>query len=129
MSIAKLARAKQEERPALVFDLEPWIAEPGILRFREPKAADLFVKPDAERELQIEFAEFPPDLIRQVYVLGRCYIPDGSEGQSYSAMRSFGQLARDNKGLFLTLIGAFADAFPINNVPALKAQSKNDSTA
>lgn len=129
MSIAKLGKAKQEERPVLVIDLEPWIAEPGELRFREPRAADLFVRDDVSRELRIDYAEFPIDLIRQVYVLGKCYIPDGTEGQTYSPIRAFADLARDNRHLFLHIVGEFAQAFPVLDIAAIKDQAKNAPSA
>ena len=67
---------KDTDKGLLTVDLSDVAGDGAELRFREPKAADLF--PDAKelQSLRVAFAEFPEAMLYQIYLLGRCYVPD-----------------------------------------------------
>ena len=81
---------KLEGRPNHSVDIERFIGAPGSFTFREPKASDLFPRPEVQ-----------------------CYVTQPGDGEINPARR-FAQLARDRSDIYLYVVGQFAAAFPIN---------------
>ena len=96
---------KTESRPNYVVDIERFIGAPGSFVFREPKAYDLFPRPEVQKALKIAFPEFPD--------MARCYVIQPGDGE-INPGRRFAQLARDRSDIYLYVVGEFAKAFPID---------------
>jgi hypothetical protein len=120
------AIALDADKGFLVVDLSSMAGEGATLKFREPKAADLF--PDAKelQNLRIAFAEFPEAMLYQVYLLGRCYVSDPSDMGEDSPVRAFGKLARTSKLTFFHIVGRFVDWYPTGDISERVTDSKND---
>lgn len=104
---------KLEGRPNHVVDIERFIGTPGSIVFREPKASDLFPRPEVEKMLKIAFPEFPAQMLQILMIMARCYVTQAGDGEINPARR-FAQLARDRSDIYLFVVGQFAAAFPIN---------------
>ncbi len=104
---------KLEGRPNHVVDIERFIGVPGTITFREPKAADLFLRPEVEKMLKIAFPEFPAQMLQILMIMARCYVVQPGDGEINPARR-FAQLARDRSDIYLYVVGEFAKAFPID---------------
>lgn len=104
---------KLEGRPNYVVDIERFIGAPGSFTFREPKASDLFPRPEVEKMLKIAFPEFPAQMLQILMIMARCYVTQPGDGEINPARR-FAQLARDRSDIYLFVVGQFAAAFPIN---------------
>ena len=104
---------KLEGRPNYVVDIERYIGTPGSFTFREPKASDLFPRPEVEKMLKIAFPEFPAQMLQILMIMARCYVTQPGDGEINPARR-FAQLARDRSDIYLFVVGQFAAAFPIN---------------
>jgi hypothetical protein len=104
---------KLEGRPNHVVDIERFIGTPGSFVFREPKASDLFPRPEVEKMLKIAFPEFPAQMLQILMIMARCYVTQAGDGEINPARR-FAQLARDRSDIYLFVVGQFAAAFPIN---------------
>ena len=100
MGLSKLDKLKKEEKVALEIDLFEVTGEHDIIRFREPRAADLFPNPELKQESKVAFPEFPPLMLDQVCLLGRTYIKDETDTE-VNPIRSFGMLARNHRDVFL----------------------------
>lgn len=118
---------KDEDKGLLTVDLSDIAGDGAELRFREPKAADLF--PDAKEltSLRTAFAEFPEAMLYQIYLLGRCYVPDPADGSEDSPLRAFGNLARTSKQTFFRILGEFISWYPTDDLQGRVKQAKNDS--
>ena len=117
---------KDEDKGLLVVDLSDIAGDGAELRFREPKAADLF--PDAKEltSLRTAFAEFPEAMLYQIYLLGRCYVPDPADAGEDSPLRAFGNLARTSKQTFFRILGEFISWYPTDDLQGRVKQAKND---
>jgi hypothetical protein len=104
---------KLEGRPNHSVDIERFIGAPGNFTFREPKASDLFPRPEVEKMLKIAFPEFPAQMLQILMIMARCYVTQPGDGEINPARR-FAQLARDRSDIYLFVVGQFAAAFPIN---------------
>ena len=104
---------KLEGRPNYSVDIERFIGAPGAFVFREPKASDLFPRPEVEKMLKIAFPEFPAQMLQILMIMARCYVTQAGDGEINPARR-FAQLARDRSDIYLFVVGQFAAAFPIN---------------
>ena len=104
---------KLEGRPNHVVDIERFIGTPGSIVFREPKASDLFPRPEVEKMLKIAYPEFPAQMLQILMIMARCYVTQAGDGEINPARR-FAQLARDRSDIYLFVVGQFAAAFPIN---------------
>ena len=118
---------KDEDKGLLTVGLSDIAGDGAELRFREPKAADLF--PDAKEltSLRTAFAEFPEAMLYQIYLLGRCYVPDPADGSEDSPLRAFGNLARTSKQTFFRILGEFISWYPTDDLQGRVKQAKNDS--
>lgn len=118
---------KDTDRGLLTIDLSDVAGDGAELRFREPKAADLF--PDAKElgSLRVAFAEFPEAMLYQIYLLGRCYVADPTDSSDESPLRAFGNLARTSKQTFFRILGEFISWYPTDDLQGRVKDAKNDS--
>jgi len=118
---------KDTDKGLLTVDLSDVAGDGAELRFREPKAADLF--PDAKElgSLRVAFAEFPEAMLYQIYLLGRCYVADPTDSSEESPLRAFGNLARTSKQTFFRILGEFIYWNPTDDLQGRVKDAKNDS--
>ena len=109
---------KTESRPNYVVDIERYIGTPGSFTFREPKASDLFPRPEVEKMLKIAFPEFPAQMLQILMIMARCYVTQPGDGE-INPGRRFAQLARDRSDIYLYVVAEFAKAFPIDFAAAV----------
>mgnify|MGYP006207466995 FL=1 len=109
---------KLEGRPNHSVDIERYIGTPGSFTFREPKASDLFPRPEVEKMLKIAFPEFPAQMLQILMIMARCYVTQPGGGE-INPGRRFAQLARDRSDIYLYVVAEFAKAFPIDFAAAV----------
>jgi hypothetical protein len=116
---------KDTDKGLLIVDLSDVAGDGAELRFREPKAADLF--PDAKElsSLRVAFAEFPEAMLYQIYLLGRCYVADPTDSSEESPLRAFGNLARTSKQTFFRILGEFISWYPTDDLQGRVKDAKN----
>jgi hypothetical protein len=116
---------KDTDKGLLTVDLSDVAGDGAELRFREPKAADLF--PDAKElgSLRVAFAEFPEAMLYQIYLLGRCYVADPTDNSDESPLRAFGNLARTSKQTFFRILGEFISWYPTDDLQGRVKEAKN----
>lgn len=116
---------KDMDKGLLTVDLSDVAGDGAELRFREPKAADLF--PDAKElgSLRVAFAEFPEAMLYQIYLLGRCYVADPTDSSEESPLRAFGNLARTSKQTFFRILGEFISWYPTDDLQGRVKEAKN----
>jgi hypothetical protein len=116
---------KDTDKGLLTVDLSDVAGDGAELRFREPKAADLF--PDAKElgSLRVAFAEFPEAMLYQIYLLGRCYVADPTDSSEESPLRAFGNLARTSKQTFFRILGEFISWYPTDDLQGRVKDAKN----
>jgi hypothetical protein len=122
MGLSDLKKApKKEQRPLLVIDLEPYIGEQAVLRFREPRAADYFPSADTNHKQSLQYPEFSAGMLKIVQLMAKCYESGPEDGDTFDAFKSFGDLAREQKELFMIVAGTFNTYYPLelegNSVP------------
>lgn len=117
---------KDEEKGLLTVDLSDIAGDGAELKFREPKAADLFPDSKELQSLRVAFAEFPEAMLYQIYLLGRCYVPDPTDAGEDSPLRAFGNLARTSKTTFFRILGDFIAWYPTDDLQGRVKQAKND---
>jgi hypothetical protein len=127
MGLSKLDKLKKEEKVALEVDLFEVTGEHDIIRFREPRAADLFPNPELKQETKISFPEFPPLMLDQVCLLGRTYIKDETDTE-VNPIRSFGMLARNHRDVFLFIFAKHWEYFQRGTVDEEVIEVKNACT-
>ena len=109
---------KLEGRQNHVVDIERFIGAPGSIVFREPKASDLFPRPEVEKMLKIAYPEFPAQMLQILMIMARCYVIQPGDGE-INPGRRFAQLARDRSDIYLYVVAEFAKAFPIDFAAAV----------
>ena len=109
---------KLDGRPNHVVDIERFIGTPGSIVFREPKASDLFPRPEVEKMLKIAYPEFPAQMLQILMIMARCYVIQPGDGE-INPGRRFAQLARDRSDIYLYVVAEFAKAFPIDFAAAV----------
>ena len=127
MGLSKLDKLKKEEKVALEINLFEVTGEHDIIRFREPRAADLFPNPELKQESKVAFPEFPPLMLDQVCLLGRTYIKDETDTE-VNPTRSFGMLARNHRDVFLYIFTKHWEYFQRDSVDEEVIEVKNAST-
>ncbi len=117
-----------EKKPDLIVDMADWGGE-GNIKFREPRAADLFPEGGEMKEAKMHFPEFKDEMMQLIIFMGRTYIPDETEsGQPLMPWKSFGVIARENKVLFYGIANAWAGAFQTGKIEETHKQVGNDSS-
>lgn len=124
----KTLKALPRDADAGVFpiDLSDVAGDGAVFRFRSPKAADLFPDNNIIKELKIGYTEYPDLLIYQIYIMGRCYLPD-QDDDGENPYRSFADLGRANAGVFYRLLTEFMAASPLDILDGKIAEAKNVS--
>lgn len=125
--ISGLKKVKKHQlRPTVKIDLSAYAEEECFVEFMEPTAAALF--PDATHleQLKIKFPEFPQSMLYQVNLLGRCYVVQDNDPESFNATQDFAQLARDNKDCFYYVLSEFLNAYPTADLNDKVSEAKND---
>jgi hypothetical protein len=84
----------------LEVDLSEWAGEGAIVRFRQPKAADIFPDGTALKALQIAYPEMNHGMLVNLSIIARCYA-------------------------FFHLYEAFVDKFLVTNIVAEVDEAKN----
>lgn len=113
MALSKLTAMPAQELTTCAVDVSEYAGEPMTLTFREPSTADLFAVPVRLERLQASFPDFPAGLVKQVLILGGCYVPDSLDEPGTDPDAVFAGFARDNRDMFLVVLGQFVSAFPI----------------
>jgi hypothetical protein len=109
---------KLEGRPNYSVDIERFIGAAGSFTFREPKASDLFPRPEVQKQLKIAYAEFPDQMLQILMIMARCYVIQPGDGE-INPGRRFATLARDRSDIYLYVVAEFAKAFPIDFAAAV----------
>jgi hypothetical protein len=109
LSDLKRARASQA-KPNLVVDLSAFMpdGEEASITFREPTGADLFRAFQAPTVAEkVKYPDYDDELIKLLRLMAICYVAtEGDEGK-YNVFETLGDLARDNKLLYLYIHGTF----------------------
>lgn len=117
------------ETPAPVqIDISALSGEAGAyLEFRAPKLPDYMPDPAAFREVSFAFPGFPESLVRQVLILGACYIRQDGDPSDLAPVADLARLADTNAPAFLAIMNGFAEAFSADFVGAVD-EAKNAPT-
>lgn len=116
MGLKKLDGLTRERRPVLSVSLERFTGDPkDILRFSEPRAADLFPSWETKKGLKIQYPECPYDMIDQIILLGKTYILD-DEDDEVNPIQTFAALARNHRDVFIHILTSHLEAFQLSNV-------------
>ena len=114
MGLADLKKAPQKEhKPLLVIDLKPYIGVEAYLRFREPRAADYFPSAEVSRKQALQYPEFSEGMLKVVQLMAKCYESGPEDGDTFNAFTAFGDLAREQKELFMVVAGEFNQYYPL----------------
>jgi hypothetical protein len=124
MGLKKIDGLVRERRPVLEIDLSRFTGETYILRFSEPRAADMFPNWDLKKELKIAFPEFPYEMIDQIILLGRTYVLDQDDTE-VNPIRTFANLARNHRDVFIHVLTSHYQAFQQGEVERGVAEAKN----
>lgn len=115
MGLADLKKApKKEQKELLVINLQPYIGEEAYLRFREPRAADYFPSADTNRKQALLYPEFSEGMLKIVQLMAKCYESGPEDGDTFDAFKAFGDLAREQKELFMVVAGEFNTYYPLD---------------
>lgn len=127
MPLAKLKELpKDRDLGVFSIDLSDVAGEGAVFKFRSPKAADLFPDANLTKDLKVGYAEYPDALIYQIYILGRCYLPDVDD-DGENPYRAFADLGRANAGVFYRLLTEFMNASPLDILDQKVSEAKNAS--
>jgi len=114
MGLSDLKKApKKEQKALLVIDLKPYIGEEAFLRFREPRAADYFPSAELHRKQALMYPEFAEGMLKVVQLMAKCYESGPEDGDTFNAFTAFGDLAREQKELFMVVAGEFNQYYPL----------------
>ncbi len=113
------------ERPNVTVDISSFAGEGATIEFRAPRLADMMPNPAAFREVSHAY-QLPRRLAEQVLLLSACYIRSKDDPSDLAPAAEFGRLANGNPAAFLSILGAFTDAYPMDFFGAV-ADAKNDS--
>lgn len=125
--ISGLSKIKtQNLRPSVKIDLSFYAEENCFVELCEPTAAALFPDAGFLHQLKIKFPDYPEAMLYQIALLGKCYVPQDNEPESYNAVNDFGQLAKNNKECFYYVLSEFLNAYPTANIDDKVSEAKND---
>jgi len=109
----------------LEVDLSPWAGEGAIVRFRQPKAADIFPDGNGLKTLQIAYPEMNHGMLVNLAIIARCYVSEPDDPGEVSPVRALADLSRSNRFAFFHLYEAFVDKFLITDAIAEVEEAKN----
>lgn len=127
MGLKVLDNVKRVAKPDLEVDISSFVGSAATLRFREPRAADLFPATSTKRLLESQFGEFPDDMIDQIILMSKTYIPDEDEDE-ITPSKSFALLARNHRDCFLHIMLAHMEAFRQDDIDKEVTKVGNAST-
>jgi hypothetical protein len=114
--------------PNLTVDLSEFGGEGAQITFRAPKLPDLIVPSEHFREVQLVYPSFPEKIIRQVVIMGRCYIKAADDPADFSATAELVRIADEHPPCYMAIAEAFSDAYP-SDFGLSVASAKNGSAA
>jgi hypothetical protein len=109
----------------LEVDLSEWAGEGAIVRFRQPKAADIFPDGTALKALQIAYPEMNHGMLVNLSIIARCYVAEADDPGEIAPIRALADLSRSNRFAFFHLYEAFVDKFLVTNIVAEVDEAKN----
>lgn len=125
--ISGLSKIKKHElRPSVKIDLSVFADEECFVELCEPTAAALFPDAGYLEQLRIKFPEFPNSMLYQINLLGRCYVVQPNDPESFNATHDFANLARTNKDCFYFVLSEFLNAYPTADIKDKVTEAKND---
>ena len=110
----------------LEVDLSEWAGEGAVVRFRQPKAADIFPDGTALKALQVSYPEMNQGLQVNLSIIAKCYVADIDDPGEVAPIRALADLSRSNRFAFFHIYEAFVDKFLITDVVAKVEEAKND---
>jgi hypothetical protein len=116
---------KVESRPSVKIDLSEYAEEECFVELKEPTAAALFPDNGTLHRLKIKFPTYPEAMLYQIALLGKCYVDQPGEPESFNSMNDFGDLAKNNKECFYHILTEFLAAFPTSNFDERVTEAKN----
>jgi hypothetical protein len=127
MGLKTLDGLKRERRPVLEVDISAWTGTNEVVRFSEPRAADMFPNWELKKQLKIAYPEMPYEMIDQVILLGKTYILDDTD-EEVNPTKSFADLARNHRDVFIHIMTEHFQAFQRGDTDAGVIEAKNDSS-
>lgn len=109
----------------LEVDLSEWAGEGAVVRFRQPKAADIFPDGTALKALQIAYPEMNHGMLVNLSIIARCYVAEADDPGEIAPIRALADLSRSNRFAFFHLYEAFVDKFLVTNIVAEVDEAKN----
>lgn len=113
------------EHGILEVDLSQWAGEGAIVRFRQPKAADIFPDGNGLKTLQIAYPEMNHGMLVNLAIIARCYVAEPDDPGEIAPVRALADLSRSNRFAFFHLYEAFVDKFLITDAVAEVEEAKN----
>ena len=110
----------------LEVDLSEWAGEGAVVRFRQPKAADIFPDGTALKALQVSYPEMNHGMLVNLSIIARCYVADIDDPGEVAPIRALADLSRSNRFAFFHIYEGFVDKFLITDVVAKVEEAKND---
>jgi hypothetical protein len=126
--IKSLSKVKKiVPRPSAKIDISAFTdGESVFLELKEPTAAALFPDSDSIKNLKIKYPKYPDTMIYQVLLLGKCYVNQKDDGDSFNPTIEFAELAKNNKDCFFYVLSEFLNAYPTNDLEKRIDEAKND---
>lgn len=103
MGLKHIDNLKRDVKPILSVDISSFVGSEAFIKFREPTAADLFPTGEMKRFLESKFGEFPDDMMDQIILMAKTYIPDPDE-EEISPINSFASLAKNHRDCFIHIM-------------------------
>lgn len=110
----------------LEVDLSEWAGEGAVVRFRQPKAADIFPDGTALKALQVAYPEMNHGMLVNLSIIARCYVAEADDPGEIAPIRALADLSRSNRHAFFHLYEGFVDKFLLTDVIAKVDEAKND---
>ncbi len=117
----------KEDRGILEVDLSEWAGEGTSVRFRQPKAADLFPDSSELMKLHTSYPEVSPNMAFNCMVIARCYVVDVDDSGEEAFLKVLMDLSRQNDTAFFAIYWAFVGKYMDMNIKAKVSEAKNES--
>jgi hypothetical protein len=109
----------------LEVDLSEWAGEGAVVRFRQPKAADIFPDGAGLKALQVAYPEMNQGMLVNLAIIAKCYVAEPDDPGEIAPIRALADLSRSNRFAFFHLYEAFVDKFLVTNIVAEVDEAKN----
>jgi hypothetical protein len=126
--ISGLAKVKsKEQRPSVKIDLSMFAdGEECFVELSEPTAAALFPDAGFIQNLKIKYPDYPDSMLYQIALMGKCYVVQDNDPETFNAVQDFASLAKTNKECFYHILTEFLNAYPTDNIDDKVKKAKND---